>query len=124
MMFAKISCPEIDGRARFWDPHTLVYRFMAEAKRLWEFELHETTMSLTILQATVLLCILYNQFGMDKVGQPYMFEALRIAQCLGIFTDSPDVGEDSRSRDAATFTAWALYAWQAYVFCSEIRLIS
>jgi hypothetical protein len=75
----------------FWDPDTLTYRFLAEAKRLWELEDDEP--KLTTVHAGCLINAAMDVNGHDKPGIAYARKAVSIAQELGIFraplTDDP-----------------------------------
>ncbi|KAI0573231.1 hypothetical protein TUN199_07659 [Pyrenophora tritici-repentis] len=95
------------NRTRFWDPDSLAYRFLAEAKRLWELEDREPT--LTTIQAGCLINATMNDFGHDKPGFAYTLKALSMAQKMGLFV-APWTA-DNKFEHAKAFTAWALASW-------------
>ncbi|KAH8650147.1 hypothetical protein BX600DRAFT_554549 [Xylariales sp. PMI_506] len=101
---------KIPHREQFWNPHTLGYRFLAEARRLWELEAEKP--DLTTLQAAIVLHIIYSQFAMDQIGRSYLERAVTLAHDLGLF--KTDVPQPSREMaHARYFTAWCLFRWQA-----------
>ncbi|KKO98434.1 hypothetical protein THAR02_09461 [Trichoderma harzianum] len=99
----------IPNRNQFWVPQSLRYRFLAEAKRLWELESHQV--DLVAVQTATLLNLIYSHNGMDKVGQPYLMHALKVAQQLDLFGDHANETYE-RMVHARVFTAWALFNWQ------------
>ncbi|KAI1465251.1 uncharacterized protein F4812DRAFT_440233 [Daldinia caldariorum] len=106
-------CREIPDRNKFWVPQTLGYRFMAEAKRLWEVESRRNTGSLPTIQAAILLGIVSTTTAMDKVGTSYLLQAMAMAEEMDLF--SARVGTDDQSlRRVRAFTAWGIYTWQAW----------
>lgn len=88
---------------------TLGYRFLAEAKRLWELELG-TKKSLPTLQAALLINILFDMHVMDKIGRWYVIQAVGIAHELGLFGPSEQT-KASTGRNSYDFTRWCLYFW-------------
>jgi hypothetical protein len=98
-------------RTQYWRPETLGYRFLAEAKRLWELESGKS--KLTTLHAAMVLHIIYTINGMDQVGISYLFQSIHLAQNLKLFAPEQTQG---RTKTARVFTAWALYRWQSWVF--------
>ncbi|KAF6824617.1 C6 transcription factor [Colletotrichum musicola] len=104
-------CLEIEDRSHFWAPHTLLYRFTAEAKRLWEIECADP--SLTTVQAGILLTRLYNVSGLDKVGRLYLNHSIYLAEKMGLF-EGPKEEDDQRTRKAKLFTAWAVYNFSTH----------
>ncbi|RFU81128.1 hypothetical protein TARUN_1082 [Trichoderma arundinaceum] len=105
----------IPNRDQFWVPQSLRYRFLAEAKRLWEQE--SDSVDLVTVQAATLLNLVYSHNGMDKVGHPYLLRALDVAQQLELFGDHANE-KNERMKHARVFTAWALFNWQ----CMELYL--
>jgi hypothetical protein len=102
------TCSRIlSNSTNFWDPETLSYRFLAEAKRLWELEDDEP--KLTTVHAGCLINSAMDVNGHDKPGIAYAQKALSIAQELGIFR-APLTG-DQRLKDAKAFTAWGISTW-------------
>jgi hypothetical protein len=91
----------------FWDPDTLTYRFLAEAKRLWELEDDEP--KLTTVHAGCLINAAMGVNGHDKPGITYARKSLSIAQELGIFR--APLTDDPKLNDAKAFTACGLSTW-------------
>ncbi|KAJ3453762.1 hypothetical protein MRS44_018394 [Fusarium solani] len=105
------ACHSYSGvthRAQLWRPETLGYRFLEEAKRLWELE--SGKVKLTTLHAALVLHIIYTINGMDQVGISYLLQSVQLAQDLKLFAPEQEKG---RKRAARVFTAWALYRWQS-----------
>ncbi|KAH7191430.1 hypothetical protein BKA60DRAFT_662003 [Fusarium oxysporum] len=70
--------------AEFWNPDSLGYKFLAEAKRLWAVE-ESGKRSLTTLQATLIINTIVNIFDIDKLASAYLAQAIDIAHELGLF---------------------------------------
>lgn len=99
------------NREKFYDPQTLGYKFLAEARRLWETEILEDT-KLTTIQAALLLSHEYSHDSMDKIAYTFVQQAVTLAEQTGIFSQETYARTKSKKmRDAQLFTAWALYAW-------------
>jgi hypothetical protein len=94
-------------RSEYWNPQTLAYKFLAEAKRLWEMEQFQPK-SLTTLQATLLINIVLNSDSLDQLGLPYSEKAVAMAEELDIFGPLTTVTSE-RVRQAYTMTAHCLY---------------
>ncbi|EFY95734.2 Zn(2)-Cys(6) zinc finger domain protein [Metarhizium robertsii] len=100
----------LDDRTEFWNPQTLGYRFLAEAKRLWEYE--KGLDKLTTIQAALVFHVIYSGTGADKIGYAYTVQACAIAHKIDLFNPT-SVTENTRLRDARHYTAWALFSWQS-----------
>lgn len=86
-----------------------MYRFVAEAKRLWE--LQSNKLLITNIQAGMLFNVFYNLCGLDEVGQAYRLQAIALAHRMRIFdTAIEDLG--SRICHGWAFTAWSLFNWE------------
>jgi hypothetical protein len=109
----------MEDRSEYWNPKSLGYRFLAEAKRLWEVELIQPK-CLTTLQAAVIINVVLNSDSMDKLGLLYSVQAIAIAEELDIFGPLTNV-KSERGRQSYCFTAWALYFWTGYALheCQE-----
>ncbi|KAJ4124476.1 hypothetical protein NW754_000171 [Fusarium falciforme] len=83
-------------RAEYWNPQTLLYRFLAEAKRLWELE--ADTPRVTTVQAGVILNTVHKIYGLNKFRWAYTTQALSLAHTLRLFDDTQEV-QDQRTRD-------------------------
>ncbi|ETS83860.1 hypothetical protein PFICI_05736 [Pestalotiopsis fici W106-1] len=112
LAYSCVCYPRFSDRAEYWNPHTLVYRFIAEAKRIWEIESHQVR--LTTIQAGMLFNVFYNLCGLDEIGQPYRIQAIELAHKLRLY-DSAISGQSKRIRDGRLYTAWALYDWETLV---------
>ncbi|KAK7973481.1 hypothetical protein PG988_007615 [Apiospora saccharicola] len=108
LAYACVCYPRFSNRAEYWNPHTLLYRFLAEAKRLWELEAAEPR--LTTIQAGLFFIVVHNLCGLDEIGQPYRVHAITLAHELG-FYDGPIKAPSEKMRQAKIYTAWALYSW-------------
>jgi hypothetical protein len=87
----------------------LTYRFLAEAKRLWELELEDEEPKLTTVHAGCLIKATMDVIGHDKPGIAYTIKVVRLAQEIGMFR--APMNHDQRLNDAIAFTAWGLTIW-------------
>jgi hypothetical protein len=87
-----------------------MYRFIAEARRLWELEAHEPR--ITTIQAGMLFNVYYNLCGLDEIGQAYRLHAINLARELNLF-DASFKGQTTRLNHGRAFTAWALFNWES-----------
>ncbi|KAL6697014.1 hypothetical protein J3F84DRAFT_371912 [Trichoderma pleuroticola] len=99
----------IQNREQFWNPGNIGYRFLAEARRLWE--LRSERADLPTLQAAVIFNGIYVNNGIDKLGLTYLNRAIDIAEHLELLGDNSHI-EDKTLRHARDFTAWCLYKYQ------------
>ncbi|KAK1830892.1 hypothetical protein QBC39DRAFT_100834 [Podospora conica] len=113
----------IPDRDKFWQPQSLGYKFLAEARRLWELECRSDPPSLTVAQSAMLLNIEYNHNSMDKIGHTFLKKAVTMAESLGIFKiKARDEIKSRKMRAARDAFAWGLYSWavmQSYYFFRE-----
>ncbi|KAH8632172.1 hypothetical protein IG631_13855 [Alternaria alternata] len=109
----------LSNHTRFWNPDSLPYRFLAEAKRLWELE--DGAPKLTTVQAGCLINAAMNDFGHDTLGFSYMLKALSMAQKMRLF--APRVDHD-KFEHAKSFTAWGLSSWLSSPWLTFLRLQS
>lgn len=107
------SVGTLPDRFKFWEPHTLLYAFTAEAKRLWEVEVGKDR--LTTVQAALLLNSTMNMNGLDTLGSAYLTQAITMAYNLNLFNphELPETQKNRRKewKNARLFTAWGLYNW-------------
>ncbi|KAI0837274.1 hypothetical protein F5Y06DRAFT_287886 [Hypoxylon sp. FL0890] len=96
------------NRAEYWLPDNLGYRFLAEARRL--FELEEAKPTITTVQAAAIINLICNNNGLDEISWCYTYKSLEMAQSLSLFSPSPD--ESKEWQIAAGMTAWCLFNWQ------------
>ncbi|PVH97901.1 hypothetical protein DM02DRAFT_630684 [Periconia macrospinosa] len=104
----QVCNPRFTNRVEYWNPDTLLYRFLAEAKRLWELEADKPRV--TTVQAGIVFNVVYNLCGLDKVGQAYRIQAISLAKELSLFKNDVE-GRSPRIRRGMAFTAWALFNW-------------
>lgn len=105
----EVCFTRFEDRARYWKPHSLVYRFVAEAKRLWEMQAHKPRV--TTIQAGILFSVVHNLCGLDQIGQAYRLQAIDLAEKLRLLDHT--VGQnDERIRRGLAYTAWALFNWE------------
>jgi len=107
----QVCYSRFSNRAEYWNPQMLQYRFLAEAKRLWELEAAQPR--ITTVQAGILLNVYYNLCGLDEIGQAYRIQAIALAHKLRLFDSSILNQPNDRLRNGMIFTAWALYSWEA-----------
>ncbi|KAL5603369.1 hypothetical protein FOVSG1_006119 [Fusarium oxysporum f. sp. vasinfectum] len=100
-----VGCP-----AEFWNPSSLGYKFLAEAKRLWVIE-ESRERSLTALQATLIINTIVNMFGMDKLTSAYLAQAIDMSHELGLFESTTYIMH-KKLRHSYDLTAWSLFHWQ------------
>ncbi|PVH92895.1 hypothetical protein DM02DRAFT_604691 [Periconia macrospinosa] len=98
----------LPNKTMFWDPQNLGYRFLAEARRLWE--LIAETASLTTIQAGYLITAVYNVNGLDKIGLSYTLQAISMAYKMDLFRLS--ITDEYKLQNAKAITAWSLFSWQ------------
>ncbi|KAK8070395.1 hypothetical protein PG997_010598 [Apiospora hydei] len=102
LAYACVCYPRFSNRAEYWNPHTLVYRFLAEAKRLWELEAAKPR--LTTIQAGMFFNVFHNLCGLDEIGQAYRIHAIDLAHKLG-FYDGPITAPSERIRNGRIYTS-------------------
>ncbi|KAJ9421251.1 nitrate assimilation regulatory nirA [Fusarium oxysporum] len=68
--------------------------------------------SLTTLQAALVMTLILNMGGLDKLGMTYLIQAASMAHNLQLF-DSPSTVRDIEVRNPCDFTAWGLFYLQS-----------
>ncbi|KAL6808365.1 nitrate assimilation regulatory protein nirA [Trichoderma camerunense] len=96
------------NRLEYWNPHSLGYRFFAEARRLWELEAGQKS-SITTVQAGMVINIMYNMYSMDKIGMTYGVQAIAMAHDLKLFE-----GPTSKNRHPEEDPEWYGEIWVKY----------
>lgn len=91
-------------------PKSLLYKFLAESRMLWELESTGKT-CLTTIQAAYTLATVINNNGIDKVGWQYMLQAITMSEELAIFQSSANL-RCPKERRARTWTAWSVWWFQ------------
>ncbi|GAM82987.1 hypothetical protein ANO11243_009730 [Dothideomycetidae sp. 11243] len=107
----------MENRSEYWNPHTLLYRFLAEARRLWELE--ATVPCITTIQAGVVFSVVHNLCGLDEIGQAYRINSIALAHQLRLF--EPIYDTNDRTRSGKIYTAWMLFCWEALVAFSFMQ---
>ncbi|KAM3503970.1 hypothetical protein MY11210_008515 [Beauveria gryllotalpidicola] len=105
------SATEHPNRAEYWNPRTLGYLFMAEAKRLWDME--AGNVRLTTVQAGPILYLAHAICGSDKIGRAYLIQSVAMAKNLAIFKLHSN-RVSGKAQDARDFTAWAIFVSQIH----------
>lgn len=101
---------DIPDRVEYWNPRSLTYKFLVEAKRLWEIK--STTPLISDIQAGIILNGICNLSGLDELGQTYRTQYVALAHRLRLY-DGPIGADSERSRQGRIYTAWALFCWDA-----------
>ncbi|KAL2261349.1 hypothetical protein VTK26DRAFT_4346 [Humicola hyalothermophila] len=121
---------ELQGRAEFWNPRTLGYQFFAEAKRLFELEAeierplrfpHDQDWErkvqeweqrmLTTIQAALLINLIHNLNGSDKIGWRYTKRAIDMGNEIQLWS-GPLGSHGPEMQSVRAYTAWGLFGWQ------------
>ena len=98
----------INGRYELWNPDMLGYNFFAEAKRLWEVEIHNDG-SVTTFQAAMVFSATYNLYTMDNIDLSYGIAAVQLAGQLNVFAAYDDMSSTSEvEQQAYIYTAWGM----------------
>lgn len=95
----------------------MAIRFLAEAHRLRMLE--GGAEKLTTVQALIMINIIYNSMGKDRIGSEYLPPAISMAINLDIFSPSSKENgtiHDGEERLVRAVTAWGLYDWQRYSY--------
>ncbi|KAF5716657.1 NirA-like nitrate assimilation regulatory protein [Fusarium globosum] len=96
--------------AEYWNPNSLGYKFLEEAKRLWIVEVTHNR-SLTTLQAALVLNTIVNMFDMDHLSSAFLVRSIEIAHELGLFEPTTYI-MNKKLRNSYDLTAWSLFHWQ------------
>ncbi|ATY63020.1 C6 transcription [Cordyceps militaris] len=118
LAYASVCNPKLPKRAEYWNPETLAYRFLAEARRLWDLDARQP--HITTVQAGMLFSVFYNLSGLDEVGQAYRIHAVALANELGLWNE-PNADEPPRTQRGKAFTAWTLYNWETLIAFSFLH---
>jgi len=106
-------------RAQYWNPNTLGYRFLAEARRLWDIEFLATTPTLPSFQGGILLYLLYMLYGMDKIAFSFRQELYRCIRTLNL--DARMIpGENYRYRRSRGVSVWFWFWMQSCVVMATL----
>ncbi|KAF5562705.1 nitrate assimilation regulatory nirA [Fusarium napiforme] len=111
--------------AEYWNPNSLGYKFLEEARRLWIVEVTHNR-SLTTLQAALVLNTIVNMFDMDPLSSAFLVRSTEIAHELGLFEPTTYI-MNKKLRNSYDLTAWSLFHWQctlSYQFMTQPLLNS
>ncbi|KAL6699759.1 hypothetical protein J3F84DRAFT_361663 [Trichoderma pleuroticola] len=112
LAYSCVCFPGFPDRAEYWNPKALVYRFVMEAKRLWELESHVP--HITTIQAGIAFTVFHNLCGLDEIGQTYRIHAIDLAHQMQLF-DSTIGGRSHKMQRSMAFLAWTLFNWETLV---------
>ncbi|EMD84689.1 hypothetical protein COCC4DRAFT_155428 [Bipolaris maydis ATCC 48331] len=104
------SYQRLPNRGNFWMPESLLYKFLAESRMLWELESVRKP-CLTTIQAAYTMSTIMSNTGIDKLGWRYMLQAITIGEELGIFQSSASICCPKEKR-ARVWTAWSVWWFQ------------
>ncbi|KAF5635626.1 nitrate assimilation regulatory nirA [Fusarium tjaetaba] len=120
------ATPMIALRNEHWNPHTLGYTFLAEARRLLELEPFRP--KITTVQAQLVMNSTVNDHGIDGASHHYLLNAASQARIMGLFDSPSEPSEQNADQEVKVVrevTAWALFAWQGVIasMAQEIPLL-
>ncbi|KAF5570420.1 nitrate assimilation regulatory nirA [Fusarium phyllophilum] len=110
----------VNEPAEYWNPNSLGYKFLEEARRLWIVEVTHNR-SLTTLQAALVLNTIVNMFDMDPLSSAFLVRSIEIAHELGLFEPTTYI-MNKKLRNSYDLTAWSLFHWQctlSYQFMTQ-----
>ncbi|KAF5723187.1 nitrate assimilation regulatory nirA [Fusarium mundagurra] len=118
--------PTIAHRNEHWNPQTLGYTFLAEARRLLELEPFRP--KITTVQALLVMNITMNDHGVDGASNRHLLTAVAQANMMGLFNSPSEHIEQNADQDVKVVrevTAWAIFAWQGIMssMLQEIPLL-
>ncbi|KAF5538341.1 nitrate assimilation regulatory nirA [Fusarium mexicanum] len=102
---------DVNEPAEYWNPNSLAYKFLEEARRLWIVEVTHNR-SLTTLQAALVLNTIVNMFDMDFLSSAFLVRSIEIAHELGLFEPTTYI-MNKKLRNSYDLTAWSLFHWQS-----------
>ncbi|KAL7913972.1 hypothetical protein GGI35DRAFT_231253 [Trichoderma velutinum] len=112
LAYSCVCFPGFPDRAEYWNPKALVYRFVMEAKRIWELE--NDVPRITTIQAGIVFNVFHNLCGLDEIGQAYRIRAIDLAHQMQLF-DSNVGGRHYKMQRSMAFLAWTLFNWETLV---------
>ncbi|KAJ9424196.1 hypothetical protein QL093DRAFT_2036068 [Fusarium oxysporum] len=110
----------VSDPAEYWNPNSLGYKFLEEARRLWIVEVTHNR-SLTTLQAALVVNTIVNMFDMDPLSSAFLVRSIEIAHELGLFEPTTYI-MNKKLRNSYDLTAWSLFHWQctlSYQFMTQ-----
>lgn len=114
-------CLEVPNRSKLWHPESLTYKFLAEARRLWDLE-SAGIPCVTTVQAALFLSLIYSDGSLDNLATSFLDHALSVGKRINMFdiSDSRN-GVGLEMTKAHLFTAWRVFAWQTMFNYSFFR---
>ncbi|KAF5246727.1 hypothetical protein FANTH_6797 [Fusarium anthophilum] len=110
------ATPTVAHRNEHWNPQTLGYTFLAEARRLLDLEPGRP--NVTTVQAMLVMNVTLNDHGVDAgASYRYLLEAVSTARIMGLYDSPSENMEQNADQDGKVVrevTAWALFAWQGW----------
>ncbi|KAF4497372.1 nitrate assimilation regulatory nirA [Fusarium agapanthi] len=109
------ATPTVAHRNEHWNPQTLGYTFLAEARRLLDLETRRP--KITTVQAMLVMNITMNDHGVDGASYHYLLQAVSLGKLMGLFNSPSENMEQNGDQDVKVVrevTAWALFAWQGW----------
>ncbi|KAJ6200931.1 hypothetical protein J3E72DRAFT_183420, partial [Bipolaris maydis] len=105
--------------SRCGHPESLTYKFLAEARRLWDLELTGKPQIITI-QAALALSMTYAFNSLDELSTFFLKQAITMGDHMHLF-DASNPEEDPKMAEARLFTAWKVFSWQTMFDYSYFR---
>ncbi|KAF5665624.1 nitrate assimilation regulatory nirA [Fusarium denticulatum] len=100
----------VNKPAAYWNPNSIGYKFLEEARRLWIVAVTHNR-SLTTLQAALVLNTIVNMFDMDHLSSAFLVHSIEIAHELELFEPTTYI-MNKKLRNSHDLTAWSLFHWQ------------
>ncbi|KAF5619448.1 nitrate assimilation regulatory nirA [Fusarium sp. NRRL 52700] len=91
------ATPTIAHRNEHWNPKTLGYTFLAEARRLLELEMSRE--KITTVQAMLVMNLTMNDHGIDGAAYQYLIRAVSLANTMGLFNSPSENMEQNADQD-------------------------
>ncbi|KAH7561888.1 hypothetical protein BM1_02992 [Bipolaris maydis] len=90
--------------SRCGHPESLTYKFLAEARRIWDVELTGKP-QITTIQAALVLSMTYAFNSLDELSTFFLEQAVTMGHHMHLF-DASNPEEDPKMAEARLFTAW------------------
>ncbi|EMD96008.1 hypothetical protein COCC4DRAFT_122531 [Bipolaris maydis ATCC 48331] len=105
--------------SRCGHPESLTYKFLAEARRIWDVELTGKP-QITTIQAALVLSMTYAFNSLDELSTFFLEQAVTMGHHMHLF-DASNPEEDPKMAEARLFTAWKVFSWQTMFDYSYFR---
>ena len=112
-------CLEISDRVKVWHPGSLTYKFLAEARRLWDLEMKGKP-RVTVIQAALVLSLTYVFNSLDGLSTFFLEQAITMGERMHLF-EANNCEQDPKMAKARLFTAWKIFSWQMMFDYSYFR---